>query len=84
MSWKEIIKEWTEQDSNKLTEYANRPYANPSARQSQNKTQMQTKIKEQIEKLTAEINRLKQQEQALEQGTPNEMPIQQNRSQNFE
>ena len=62
MSWKEIIKEMTEQE---LTEYANKPYANPSARQSQNKAQKQQEIKAQIEKLTAKITQLKQLEQAL-------------------
>jgi hypothetical protein len=82
MSWKEIIKEWTEQDSDKLTEYANRPYGNPAVERGRFKQEQQQKIKAQIEKLTAQITQLKQQEQALEQGT--EMPIQQNKPQNFE
>ena len=82
MNWKEIIKEWTEQDSNKLTEYANRPYGNVSVEQTRTKEQQKKEIKTMIEKLTAQITQLKQQEQALEQGT--EMPIQQNKPQNFE
>ena len=80
MSWKAIVKEWTEQDAK------NMPYGkyggNPAVQQTRYKQELKEKIKARIEKLTAQITQLKQQEQALEQGT--EMPIQQNKPQHFE
>jgi hypothetical protein len=78
MNWKETISKNQRggggyQHRRPIVERINRQQA---------KAKKQQEIKAQIEKLTAQITQLKQQEQALEQGT--EMPIQQNKPQNFE